>query len=83
MHKNLSIRSIYPEKYFNNLVQSVVDARRADDGNPISGIVAETMKLLGNGSFGYQIMDRSKHSITKYLCDKKHTQPSMGKCLQG
>ena len=35
-----------------------------------SGVVAETMKLLGNSSHGYQIMDESRHTITKYLNDE-------------
>ena len=46
-----------PRKCFNNFNQSVVDARREGDENPLSGVVAETMKLLGNSSYGYQIMD--------------------------
>ena len=29
------------------------------------------MKLLGNTTFGYQIIDRSRHRITKYLSDEK------------
>ena len=29
------------------------------------------MKLLSNSSYGYQIMDRSKHTETKYLDEKK------------
>ena len=45
-------------------MQSVVDARREGDENPLSGDVAETMKLLGNSSYGHQIMDRSRHTIT-------------------
>ena len=60
-----------PRKCFNNFVQSVVDARREGDENPLSGVVAETMKLLGNSCYGYQIMDRSRHTITKYLNDEK------------
>ena len=60
-----------PRKCFNNFVQSVVDARREGDENPLSGVVAETIKLLGNSSYGYQIMDRSRHTITKYLNDEK------------
>ena len=60
-----------PHKVFNSFVQSVVDARRAGDENPLSGVVAETMKLLGNSSYGYQIMDISKHTMTKYLGDEK------------
>ena len=58
-------------KCFNKFVQSVVDARREGDENPLSGVVAETMKLLGNSSYGYQITDRSRHTITKYLIDEK------------
>ena len=58
-----------PRKCFNSFVQSVVDGRREGDENPLSGVVAETMKLLGNSSYGYQIMDRSRHTITKYLND--------------
>ena len=48
----------YKPKCFNYIVQSVVDARREGDENS-PGVVAETMKLLSNSSYGYQIMDRS------------------------
>ena len=58
-------------KCFNSFVQSAVDAWRKDDENPHSSVVAETMKLLANSSYGYQIMDRSRHTITKYLNDGK------------
>ena len=61
----------FPRECFNNFVQSVVDAGREGDENPLSGVVAETMKLLGKSSYGYQIMDRSRHTITKYLNDEK------------
>ena len=60
-----------PRKVINSFVQSVVDARRAGDENPLSGVVAETMKLLENSSYGYQTMDRSKHTMTKYLGDEQ------------
>ena len=60
-----------PRKCFNNFVQSAVDARREGDENPNSTVVAETMKLLANSSYGYQIMDRSRHTVTKYLSDEK------------
>ena len=60
-----------PRKCFNNFVQSAVDARRQGDENPTSSVVAETMKLLANSSYGYQIMDRSRHTVTKYLTDEK------------
>ena len=29
------------------------------------------MKLLANSSYGYQILDRSRHTVTKYLSDEK------------
>ena len=29
------------------------------------------MKLLANGPYGYQIMDRSRQTVTKYLSEEK------------
>ena len=49
----------------------MVDARREIDENFLSGVVTKSMKLLGNSSYGYQIMDRSSHTIIKYLNDEK------------
>ena len=60
-----------PRKSFGNFVQSAVDARRQGDENPNSSVVAQTMKLLANSSYGYQIVDRSRHTVTKYLSDEK------------
>ena len=60
-----------PRKCFNNFVQSAVDARRQGDENPKTSVVAETMKLLANSSYGYQKMDRSRHTVTKYLTDER------------
>ena len=60
-----------PKKCFNSFVQSAVDARRQGDENSNSRVVAETMKLLASSSYGYQIMDRSRHTVTKYLSDEK------------
>ena len=48
-----------------------MDARRQLDENPNSSVVAETLKLLANSSYGYQIMDRSRHTVAKYLIDEK------------
>ena len=59
------------KKCFNSFVQSAVDARRQGDENAKSSVVAETMKLLANSSYGYQIMDRSRHTVTKYRSDEK------------
>ena len=40
-----------PKKRFNSFVQSAMDARRQNDENPNSKVVAETMKLLANKSY--------------------------------
>ena len=60
-----------PKKCFSSFVQSTVNARRQADENPNSSLVAETMKFLANSSYGYQIMDRSRHTVTKSLNDEK------------
>ena len=60
-----------PRKCFDNFVQSALDERRQGDENRNSTVVAETRKLLANSSYGYQIMDRSRHTVTKYLTDEK------------
>ena len=60
-----------PVKCFNNFVQSAVNARREGGENPNSSVVAETMKLHANSPYGYQIMDRSRHTVTKHLNDEK------------
>ena len=52
-------------------MQSVVDARKQGDENPNSSVVAGTRKLLANISYGYQIMERNRHTVTKYLSDEK------------
>ena len=60
-----------PKKCFNSFVQAAVDARRQGDENPNSSVVAETMNLLANSSYGYLIMHRSRHTVTNFLSDKK------------
>ena len=60
-----------PKKCFSSFVQSAVNAWRQGDENINSFVVAETMKLLANCSYGYQIMDRSRHTVTKCLNDEK------------
>ena len=60
-----------PRKCFNSFVRAAMDARMKSDKNPNSSVVAETMKLLANSSYGYKIMKRSRHTVTKYLSDEK------------
>ena len=77
LHLGLECTKIYqfvqytPKKCFNSFVQSAVNARRQVDENPNSSVVAETLKLLANSSYEYQIMDRSRHTVTKCLNDEK------------
>ena len=60
-----------PQKFYNSFWQSAVDATRQRDEHPTSSVVAETMKLLAISSYGYQIMDRNRHAVTKYLNDQR------------
>ena len=60
-----------PKNYFISFVQSAVNARRQGDETPNTSVVAETLKVLANSSSGYQIMDRSRHTLTKNLKNEK------------
>ena len=60
----------------------MVDARRAGDENPDSSVVAERTKLLDNSSYAYQMMDRSRHTETKYLNDEKTNKAINGKMFK-
>ena len=53
-----------PRHCFNNFVQSAVDARRQGEEKPKSSVVAETMKLLANSSYG------SDNGLQPTHCDK-------------
>ena len=61
----------FPVKCFNTFVQSAVNDRREGDENPNTSVVAETVKLFANSSCGYQILDRSLHTVTNNLSDEK------------
>ena len=60
-----------PKKSFNSFVQSALDARKQSNENPNGSVVAETMKLLANSSYGYQVMDRNRHTVPKFFTDEK------------
>ena len=73
-----------PKKCFNNFVQSVVNTWRQGNEGSDSSVVAETKRMLSNSSYGYQIMDRSWHILTKYLSVEKthaHSNKKMFKHL--
>ena len=69
--KNYRFVEYTPVKNFNKFVQSAVNARRDGDENPNSSVLVEILKLLANSSYGYQIMDRCRHTVTKNLSDEK------------
>ena len=69
--KNYHFVEYIPIKCCKKFMQSAVNARREADENTNSSVVAETMKLLANSSYGHQILDRSRHTVTKYLSDGK------------
>ena len=60
-----------PQKCFNIIVQFAVDARRQSGKNRNSSVVAKTTNLLANSSFGYQIMNKSRNTVTKSFSDEK------------
>ena len=71
-----------PRNNFSIFIQSAVDAGGQGDENPKSSVVAETMKLLAKNSFAYQIMDRRRHTVTKYLTDEKSHSAKNSKMFQ-
>ena len=60
-----------PKNCPKNFVQSAVTVRREGDGNTISSVVTEIMQLLANNSYGYQIINWSRNTATKYLSDEE------------
>ena len=72
-----------PRNFFNSFVQSVVDARCAEDENTLSGVVNNKMKLLGNSSYGYQTMTRFKYIMTKYLGAGKTQKTTSNRLFKG
>ena len=47
-----------------------MDPQRQGEKNRNSSVVAETKELLANNSYGYHIIDRSRHTVTIYLTDE-------------
>ena len=48
-----------------------MDARGQGGETLNSSVVVDTMELLANSFYGYRIMDRSRHAVTKYLTDER------------
>ena len=70
-----------PMKCFNNFVRFAINAKKEGVENPSSSVLAETLKLLANKCYGYQIMDRNRHTVKSYLIDKKTNGAIETKCL--
>ena len=71
-YKNTLARCVHSRKLFQQLrtVNSRCQTRQKDQ-NPNSSVVAQTMKLLAISSYRHQIMDRSQHTVKKYVNDGK------------
>ena len=69
-----------PVKSFNNFVHSAFNGPRQWYDIPNHSVVAETMMLLADSSYGYQIVDRSHHWVTWYMIEEKHMQRSLIEC---
>ena len=60
----------WPDNCFEQFGKDVSNARRAGDRDPDQAIIADTMKLLGNSSYGKTITNKERHRDVKY-CDAK------------
>ena len=57
-----------PEPCFKPFGDAVSNARRAGDADPSKAIIADTMKLVGNSSYGKTITNKERHRQVKF-CD--------------
>ena len=52
---------------FSEFVDAVSDARRGGDVDPSKSIIVDTMKLMGNSSYGKTITNKNKHRNVKVV----------------
>ena len=57
------------EACFRHFGESVSTARRAGDVDPDKGIIADTMKLLGNSAYGKTVTNIDRHREVKYYTE--------------
>jgi hypothetical protein len=57
-----------PKSCFKSFGDVVSDAGHAGDADPSKAIIADTMKLKGNSSYGKTITNKERHRQVKY-CD--------------
>ncbi|CAH3160600.1 unnamed protein product [Porites lobata] len=60
-----------PFPCFQPFGEAVSDARRAGDVDPNKAIIADTMKLVGNSSYGKTIKDQERHREVKFCEETK------------
>ena len=71
LQKYTALLSVIQRNVSTPLYMSAVDTRRQNDENPNSSFSAETMKLLAESPHDDQILDCSRHTVTKYCSDDK------------
>ena len=81
-YKKTPFCCLHSKKRFQPLCTGSSERKKKGAEIPISGVVAETMKRLANSSYGCQIMNRSRHTVTKYLSDKKTQAAVLSKLLK-
>ena len=70
LNHGLVITQIYnviefiPDAAFNSFMTQVAQARLDGDGDKDKALIAETMKLIGNSSYGKHITNKEKHHMT-------------------
>ena len=58
-----------PERCFQPFGEAESEARRAGDADPNKSIIADTMKLVGNSSYGKTITNQENHRDIRYCSD--------------
>ena len=70
----LSVVEYTPKPCFKRFGNAVSDERRAGDRDPSQAIIADTMKLVGNSSYGKAITNQERHRNVEYCSEIKASQ---------
>ena len=83
LEKGLKLKEItlviqfVPEKCFASFADKVSNARRAGDKDKSQSIISDSMKLIGNSSYGRLITNVAKFSTVDYVNDEKTARESI------
>ncbi|XP_063966739.1 uncharacterized protein LOC135156886 [Lytechinus pictus] len=69
-----------PVACFKHFGESVSNARRKGDVDPTTSVIADTMKLIGNSSYGKTITNKERHRNVK-VCDEAKVQKHINNTL--